>query len=284
MNTRTLIFTGTLTAALVALLPAGHEMHDLRAQSANGSETGTPVPLDVTTDPTAAKVPFGPGEELRYKVKLGVLNVGEGHMRVVGVEEVRGHRTYHVQMGLDASTMMGLAQVHDRFDSWLDTRMLVSRRFVRDIHELNYKSKRIYDIFPEEKRWARADADKSGTSPSQLVLDDISFLYFIRTLPLEVGQTYELNRYFKEDGNPVTVKVLRKQKVEVPAGTFDVIVVQPVIQTDGLFGEGGEAEVYFTDDVHRHMVYMRSKVPLVGSITLHLESIEKGTPLNPAAR
>jgi hypothetical protein len=272
--------TTLCTLALLAGPPPG-ATRSVFAQETNGSE---PKPLDIVSDETAASVPFGPGEDLRYRVKLGIANVGEGFLRVEGIEEVRGHPTYHVSMGLDASLAFGLATVRDRFDSWLDTRLLVSRRFVRDIHELNYKSLRIFDIYPEEKRWERADADKRGETLQMLTLDEISFLYFLRTLPLEVGAEYEFNRYFKEDGNPVKVKVLRRQTVEVPAGTFDAIVVQPIIQTDGLFSEGGEAEVYFTDDESRHLVYMRSKVPLVGSLTLHLTSIREGTPLNPSAR
>jgi hypothetical protein len=277
------IGTGMITVLAVTAFPGGTSFHALRAQSSEPGN-GEPIPLGTMTDERAARAPFGPGEELSYKVKLGVLDVGEGHMRVEGIEEVRGHPTYHVQMGLDASMGFGLAKVNDRYDSWLDTRMLVSRRFVRDINEPGYSSKRIFDIYPEEKRWERADADKSGQSLSPLVLDEISFLYFLRTLRLEVGQEYTFDRYFKEEGNPVKVRVLRRQRIEVPAGTFDAIVVQPIIQTDGLFSEGGEAEVYFTDDDQRHLVYLRSKVPLVGSITLHLQSVKNGTPLNPASR
>ncbi|HEU4452815.1 MAG TPA: DUF3108 domain-containing protein, partial [Longimicrobium sp.] len=56
------------------------------------------------------------------------------------------------------------------------------------------------------------------------------------------------------------------------------IVVRPIIKTEGLFGEGGEAEVYFTDDSRRLMVQMRSKVPLVGSLSLHMTSYQPGEP------
>ena len=115
-------------------------------------------------------------------------------------------------------------------------------------------------------------------------MDDISFVYYIRSLPLEVGKTYTLNRYFKQDGNPVTIQVLRKDRREVPAGEFETIVVKPIIQTDGLFGEGGNAEIHFSDDERRLLVYLRSEIPVVGSITLHLERIQEGLPLNPRSR
>ena len=41
------------------------------------------------------------------------------------------------------------------------------------------------------------------------------------SIPLEIGRTYTFNRYWKNDGNPVTIKVLRREKVKVPAGEFE---------------------------------------------------------------
>ena len=231
-------------------------------------------------DPSAVAVPFGPGERLEYQVKLGVFSVGEGFMSIDGVEDVRGHPSYRIRMAIRGGMLF--AKVNDKYDSWLGTQDLVSRRYIRDIHEVNYKSRREFAIYPEERRWERVDADQDGTMNTSQPLDEIAFIYYLRTLPLEVGKTYTLNRYFKEDGNPVVIKVLRRERKEVPAGTFNTIVVQPIIQTDGLFSEGGNAEVYLTDDADRHLVYLRSEIPVVGSVTLHLKGIREGTPLNPA--
>lgn len=225
--------------------------------------------------PADAIVPYGPGERLTYDVKLGWFSVGSGHMTVVGMDTVRGHSTYHVQMGIEGG--IPLARVNDTFESWIDTRTLASRRFVQDQHEVNYKRFRQFEFFPEEARYERADVEDSGSLPTNLPLDDISFVYFVRTVPLDVGETYTYNRYFKEDGNPVVLHVVRKDRVTVPAGTFNTIVVKPVIQTRGLFGEGGEAELHFTDDSRRILVMMRSKVPVVGSLSLHLSSVVEGS-------
>ena len=74
----------------------------------------------------------------------------------------------------------------------------------------------------------------------------------------------------------MVLRVLRKETVTVPAGTFNTIVVRPIIQTKGLFSQGGEAEVYFSDDARRILVMVRSKVPVVGSLSLHLKSFQPG--------
>jgi hypothetical protein len=144
---------------------------------------------------------------------------------------------------------------------------------------VRYERKRFFEFFPEEKRYRRLDSNETGTLPTDEPLDDISFLYFIRTLPLEVGKTYTFNRYFKEEGNPVTVKVLRRETITVPAGRFNTIVVQPIIKTKGLFSEGGRAEVYFTDDSRRILVALKTQVKILKSLDMLMQSYSPGERL-----
>lgn len=265
-----------LTASAGLVVGAAPTVH--AQDTAGGDSSGS-----VVTDESAFPVPFGPGEDLRYGVRLGRVPVGDAVLRIPRIDTVRGFPSYHIEMELDLSTIAGLLKLRNSYDSWLDTRTLVSRRFVRDIDEPGYEGTRHFEIYAEEKRWERTDEDKSGTAPL-LAIDEIAFLHYVRTLPLEVGEELTLHRYFKEESNPVTLRVLRRERIEVPAGVFDAVVVQPVFKTSGIFSEGGEAEVYYTDDEDRHIVYLRSKIPVVGAMSLHLESVTKGTPLNPQAR
>ncbi len=231
-------------------------------------------------DPAAAVVPFGPGERLTYNVKIGVINSGSAHMEVLGIDTIREEPSYHLEMSLKGSLLFGAIQVNDHYQSWLGTRSVSSHRYTSDVHQLTYSRYRNFEFRPEEMSWEETESGETGRLASALPLDDISFLYYVRTLPLEIGQTYTLPRYFKKEGNPVVIKVEGKKTVEVPAGTFNTIVVRPIIKTRGLFSEGGEAELYLTDDDSKHLVYLRSKIPIVGSVTLHLESISEGRPIH----
>ncbi|MFO8175604.1 MAG: DUF3108 domain-containing protein [Longimicrobiales bacterium] len=236
-----------------------------------------PLRVEARVEPPAA-VPFGPGEYLRYDVRLGALGKrGEGYMRVLGLDSVRGATTYHVAFAIQGGLLF--AKVNDRYQSWFDVTNLVTRRFIQDVDELNYERYRHWEIFPEEMRFERADNGNTGDIPTNMPLDDVSFFYFVRTLPLEVGDEYIFHRYFRENGNPVVIKVLRKDTVTVPAGTFETVVVRPIIQTKGLFSQGGEAELHFSTDERRILVQMKSKVPLIGSLSLHLREVTDGTPL-----
>jgi hypothetical protein len=115
-------------------------------------------------------------------------------------------------------------------------------------------------------------------------LDDGSFLYFVRTVPLEVGKTYTFNRYFRPDRNPVIVKVLRKERVTVAAGTFDAIVIQPIIKSQGLFAEGGDALMWLSDDPRHILVQFKAKVPVLRTLDLYLQSYQPPTSETAAGR
>jgi hypothetical protein len=225
-----------------------------------------------------ATVPFGAGERAEYQVKLGRVSVGSGAMEILGTEMVRGHQTYHARLRVSGG--LPLMRVDDRFESWIDVEGLFSRRFKQNQRELSFRRNRTYEFYPEQGTYHRLNTEDRGQLPTNEPLDDVSFLYFARTLPLEVGDRYVLERYFKADGNPVVLEVLRKETIKVPAGTFNTVVVRPIIKTDGLCGEGGAAEVYFTDDSRRLMVQMRSNVPLVGSLSLHMTSYRPGETLS----
>jgi len=266
-------------ATLVALPVTLH----IAPGGAQSQDSTANAPMEYPVDASAAPAPFGPGERLVYKVKIGIFNAGEGEMTVQGIDTVRGHVTYHAVMKIRGGFLA--AKVNDVYQTWLDVASLLSWRFVQDIHEVNYKSYRDYLMYPERQMWERADNDESGPLASLLPLDDISFLYYLRTIPMEVGKKYTFDRYFKEEGNPVVVDVVRRQRRKEDAGTFETVVVKPIIRTKGLFSEGGKAELYFTDDERRILVYMKTDIPhFPGSLTLHLKSIEEGLPLNPASR
>jgi len=61
--------------------------------------------------------------------------------------------------------------------------------------------------------------------------------------------------------------------VDVPT-----IVVQPIIQTKGAFSEDGEAEVHFSDDANRLIVYLRAGMS-IGTLKMYLERYTPGTQL-----
>jgi len=231
----------------------------------------TPAELSVIAPGVKhARVPFGPGERMEYDVKFGALRVGNAHMEVVGLETLRGRPVWHTAFWVQGGNF--LYRVNDAYESWMDAETLSSLRFVQELEEGGKDTERKFEIYPERSIFVQTSKKppKEEESVSR-PLDDGSFLYFIRTIPLTVGRTYDFDRYFRPDRNPVRIRVMRKERISVPAGTFDAIVLQPVIKTKGIFSENGHAEIWLSDDDRRIMLQLKSKLSF-GSLSLYLKS------------
>lgn len=206
--------------------------------------------------PQAAKrANFGVGEYFEYDIRVGFIG-GNAALHIPALDTVRGRQTYHAVFTVRGG-IPGI-RVNDRYDSWIDVNTISTLRYKEDVHEANYKRRRTYEFFPEQRRYT------DGTDTSETVdrpVDQTSIFYLIRTLDLRVGLDTSFNNYFMMDRNPIRIIVLGRERVKVPAGEFDAVIVRPIIKAKGIFGEGGDARVWITDDDRRMIVQIKAKVP-----------------------
>jgi hypothetical protein len=222
-----------------------------------------------STAQTPAIVRWAAGEFLEYDVKVGMLTAGSARMEVLPSDTIRGHTAWRLRFNVTGGFWP--IRVNDWYDSWMDVGSLSSLRFVQKLDEAGKKRYRDYEIYPDRAMFQQQGKEeaKSVSDP----LDDASFFFFVRTIPLVVGETYEFNRYFDPKSNPVIIRVLRREHLETRAGSFDAIVIQPIIKTGGLFSEGGEAELWLSDDNRRILLQMKVKLNVVGSLSLYLRTM-----------
>jgi hypothetical protein len=213
-------------------------------------------------------LPFGPGERFEFSVKLGLLSFGSARMEVVEPDTVDGHLTWKIRMLVDIGSLV--YDANDTLESWLDPQKMVSRRFEKRFRNSKQNQNRLYSLHPEDGIYTRADRDTLYATPLD-VLDDVSFLYVVRTLPLELGQTYEYHRYYDIRKNPLVVRVLRRETLELPDGTkAPCLVLAPVIGTSGLFKPKANARLWITDDARRIPVQIKADIG-IGDGTLRLK-------------
>lgn len=240
------------------------------AASANASVGVAQSTAAVARD-ASPRVAFGPGELLVYDVKYGPFNVGTARMEVVGIDTVRGRPVWHTKLEIEGG-IPGY-RVHDVLESWFEIPTFHSLRYRQETVERNKHRLRVFEIFPD--RGVYQENDKPELPTVEQPLDEGAFIYFVRGQPLELGQRYDFNRYFIPDRNPVTVIVDRREKIDVPAGSFPTIVIKPVIKAKGVFSQNGRAEIWFTDDDRRLMVRMETHV-VFGTISLRLREFTQG--------
>ncbi|MDQ6829138.1 MAG: DUF3108 domain-containing protein [Gemmatimonadota bacterium] len=249
---------------------------------ASAVSLAAPAPAAAQSDTAIGlkSVPFGIGEVCVYDVYFGPIRAGTGRMEVVDIQELRGKQAYHMVFTVKGGTFF--YRVDDRYEIWVDTSTLSSLRYVQNIREGGYHRNTTYDMYPERAVYTENGGEEQPSVSNPL--DDGSFVYFIRTVPLKVGEKHEFQRYFKPDRNPVILTATRKERIDVPVGKFDALVIHPTIKAKGLFAADGNAEVFLTDDARRIMLAMKTKLSF-GSLNLYLKSyLPPKTPPAPATK
>jgi len=217
---------------------------------------------------TAPMVPFLVGERLSYGAKYGVFSVGSAAMEVMGIDTVRGVETVHIRFRISGGALW--YHLDQTIESWVGRYDFRSRRFSTVQDERDKHRERRYDIYPDSGFYREVGRDTTfATVPDPL--DDAAFLYFIRTVPLEVGKKYEFARYFRPDRNPVIVEVLGRERVSVAGKKWRALVVRPRIpQARGIFAEKSETRIWLSDDAQRLVLAIQSNFSF-GQVTLKLK-------------
>jgi hypothetical protein len=224
--------------------------------------------------------PFGVGERFQYSAKLGFLRLGTGTISVTGIDTIRGVPSFVFRFGLDGGNALY------RISSVLESRTGIvdfkSRQFTQDNNENGKIRNRHFEIYPDSGFY-RQVGEPASQPTVENPLDDAAFLYFVRSFPLEVGKSYDLDYYFRKERNPLKIRVEKREKMKLPDGTeVECLVVRPVMGDRGIFAERADARVWLTDDARRIPVQIRTRYPF-GTVILRLEEMAlAGTTPRPA--
>ena len=96
----------------------------------------------------------------------------------------------------------------------------------------------------------------------QGVFDPISGFYHLRSVPLKVGESVFVTIFDSKKVWDVEVQVLRRERITLPIGTFDTVVVKPVLQSEGIFFRKGDVYIWLTDDEKHIPVKVQTKVAI----------------------
>ncbi|HET7553250.1 MAG TPA: DUF3108 domain-containing protein [Gemmatimonadaceae bacterium] len=216
------------------------------------------------------RLPFSVGERLSYKVNANGVG-GHGTMSVDGPVDVRGREAYHLRFDVKAG--VGPIKGKNVTESWLDPDRMAALRFRASERRPFSKHDEQVELYPEERRW-ETEHGKSGESPTDAPLDELSFIYFVRSLALDTDSTYTFDRYYDPQRNPTTVRVISRDALSTAAGEFRTVLVEMRVRDPEHYKGEGRLRFYLSDDACRIPVRIESAMPNVGLVTFSLESYE----------
>jgi hypothetical protein len=217
-----------------------------------------------------AALPFSVGEKLAYEVsspKNG--KIGTATMWIEGPVDVRGTSTYILRF--DSKIKIAFLSAVSRSTSWFDPLRSSSLRFLKYERNPLSRNDESVDFFPDQKTWKSVKGE-TGQSPTNTPLDELSFMYFIRTLPMTAGATYKFDRHFDAARNPTTITVIRRDMIPTPMGELRVILVEMRVHDPRHYKGEGVIRIHLTDDECRLPARIESTMPVIGTAVLTIAS------------
>ncbi|PID56964.1 MAG: hypothetical protein CR986_09815 [Ignavibacteriae bacterium] len=213
---------------------------------------------------------FTVGEKLTFDVKYGFVTAGVAFMEIPKIRKIAKRKTYHITFHVNSvESFDPFFKVRDRYETYLDLEGLFPWRFEQHIREGNYS--RDFSAFFDHRR-NLAKTKKGSYEIPDNVNDIVSAFYLTRTFnydTLKIGDSFYLENFFKDKIYPLKVVYRGKETVTVEAGTFNCIMIEPLVVEGGLFKSEGSIIIWLTDDKVKMPVKVKSKI-LIGSIDAEL--------------
>ncbi len=217
---------------------------------------------------------FKEGEKLTFDVKYGFVTAGIAVMQIPKIKKISGRNAYHVTFEVNTVPSFDwIYKVRDRYETYLDVEGLFPWRFEQHIREGGYS--RDFSAFFDQRK-GKAKTTEGEYEIPKYVNDILSAFYLARTFDyssLKVNDRVHLKNFYKDKVYDLDVKYHGKETIEVSAGKFACIIVEPLVQEGGLFKSEGNIIVWLTDDDLRVPVKVKTKV-VIGSIDAELTNYE----------
>ena len=213
--------------------------------------------------------PFNKGEKLIFSVEYGPVKAGTATFEVNDIVLIDSVPCFHIISTEQTNAFFSkIFKIDDRYDSFIDTVHLHSLRFEKHIREGSYKKDQVVEFDQDSGKVFYSNGKEYEILPG--AKDIIASIYFVRTLELEVGKSVFINNHTDGKNYELEVKVIKKESVETPAGEFDCLVVQPVVEEGKIFASREGLMIWLTDDDWKIPILIRSKI-MVGSIQAKLK-------------
>jgi hypothetical protein len=226
---------------------------------------------------------WGPGERLVFSVEYGIIKAGTATLSVTGPVDHEGLLAYRITAEASSNpAFSSFFEVRDVNEALLDIVQLHSLTYRKSLQEGDYSnSEEMY--FDQEEGFAYyPDEDNPDLASIPIpphALDVLSAFFYARTQELVPGGNFSIDVHVDNDNYPLEVKVMGRERIRTRAGSFNCILLQPVLRGEGLFNQQGEIFIWVTDDA-RHMPVLMSASIVIGEITCMLEEYTVGTPLD----
>lgn len=230
----------------------------------------------VPPPPSATNLWFTVGEDLKYDIHWGYLQVGESLITTRWVKHDDGRTLLRIRFESHSyGALDKIYPVQDLQESLIDPETFLpvyflkkSRQGRHNYHEIvrfdHANRKAYWESFNKgKKKEIEIDADTR---------DLITTMYHLRSRAMNVGETWQMRVYTDEKIYDLVVRAPRREDVKLDRyGKVGSILFEPEASFQGLFVRKGKLYMWVSEDARRICTRMSAKIPVA---SVHFELAE----------
>lgn len=223
---------------------------------------------------------FTTGERLTFEINYGFVTAGTAILEISPEYQImNGRKCFDVFANVSSNASFEwVYKFTERFKSYIDAEGIFPWRFEQTINEPNYS--KIYEAnFDQENLKVKISSTVKGDKKpdeeyniQQYVHDIISAFYFARTFDYsgsKEGDIYYIPYFHKNTTISLPVKFLGRETVDVSAGEFRCIMLQPNVKEGDLASKAEDIVVWVTDDAIKMPVMVKVNI-IIGAVKVEL--------------
>ncbi len=225
------------------------------------------------------QAPWMKGEKLTFSLSWGFVTAGYATLEV---KPIADGKTEFLTFATGNKTINKIYPVADTIYTRVRNKGLMTEVFRKQLHEGTYHNKSVIRFDRKgEKAWlsdtvftdmktrrVKRSAD-TAVSIQGMEHSIMSAFYYVRTMPLAVGDTSRFSAVSGKKRYELKVVVHGRETLKTDFGKVQTVKVEPMLDGDGIFNSKGKIYIWLTDDDRRIPVLMECEIAL-GSIKARL--------------
>jgi hypothetical protein len=214
---------------------------------------------------------FSIGERLEYDAKFAFLNLGRMTLEIKDTLTYKGVPCYALSSIVTSNPRLRfLFSLNDTIEVYARQEDLLPLLYEEKINEGSYHKHALL-VFDRDSLEVTYD-DSLVFKIREDTRDLLTFWYYLRTIPLVIGDTVIVHIHKSQENYDVRCAVRKKETTTTGAGEFNTIVVSAQTDKEGIFGSKGGMDIWYSDDYVRYPVQIKAAMKF-GSVLFKLKGV-----------
>lgn len=216
---------------------------------------------------------FSVGEKLEYAAKFSFLQLGAMTLEVKDTVTYRDAHCYVFSSILTSNpSLRFLFTLYDTVKVYARSPDLLPLFYEEKINEGTYHNHAALHF--DHQNLSVAYGDSFVYDIVDDTRDLLTFWYYLRTVPLMLGDTIVLQIHKSKENYEVDCFIQKEEVIKTAVGQFNTIVVSARADKPSIFGSKGGMEIWYSDDEFRYPVQIKAAMRF-GSILFKLQGVHQ---------